>query len=359
MTPPKIPQSVQVQRVSHLILFSLILIAAVILIRHEYMRRTTPLDMLSPLPNPTRLAAETPTTPTPQLFAADPGFKPLGPPEFFDEERLADKINGKAELYLSAGFVQLTTQRFQLDADPDLWFELFQYEMGSADNAFAVFSAQRREGAPALDYLPHGYDTANAIFFILDTTYYEMIGSRAAPALMAAMSQGLRTGVQSDTYARPAESAQVKGLGAIRAPGPSPADLFPEEGQVANSLTLLAGDAFGFERLDNVYTVQYQVADGELTAFISLRGHGDEADELTAAYTDFLLDYGGQAVSADEFPGGNLPEACRAMEVLDFIEVICTRNAYLFGLHEVMGREASGDLIRKLDSHLEGVAHGQ
>jgi hypothetical protein len=40
----------------------------------------------------------------------------LSPPEVFEPPNLSDKINGKAELYLSAGFVGLQTQRFKRSA---------------------------------------------------------------------------------------------------------------------------------------------------------------------------------------------------------------------------------------------------
>jgi hypothetical protein len=40
------------------------------------------------------------------LISTPPGQSPLSPPEIFDAATLSDKINGKAELYLSAGFVR-------------------------------------------------------------------------------------------------------------------------------------------------------------------------------------------------------------------------------------------------------------
>src|SRR5512133_1136053 len=39
------------------------------------------------------------------------GISPLTAPERFDRETLSDKIDGKAELYLSAGFIGLEAQR--------------------------------------------------------------------------------------------------------------------------------------------------------------------------------------------------------------------------------------------------------
>jgi hypothetical protein len=53
------------------------------------------------------------------LISAPPGQSPLSPAETFDAATLSDKINGKAELYLSAGFVRLHSQRFKDESDGD------------------------------------------------------------------------------------------------------------------------------------------------------------------------------------------------------------------------------------------------
>jgi hypothetical protein len=45
-------------------------------------------------------------------------MRPLSPLESFGSETLSEKINGKAELYLSAGFVHLRCQRFARINEP-------------------------------------------------------------------------------------------------------------------------------------------------------------------------------------------------------------------------------------------------
>ena len=94
------------------------------------------------------------SSPLPPAASADksaislpPGQSPLSPPETFDAATLSDKINGKAELYLSAGFVRLQSQRFTDEATGEVWMEAFVYDMQTPQNAFSVFSAQRREDA--------------------------------------------------------------------------------------------------------------------------------------------------------------------------------------------------------------------
>ena len=71
-------------------------------------------------------------------------MEPLSPPETFDAEKLSEKIDGKAGLYLSAGFKSLTCRRYKKPDNPDLWLEIFFYDMGNIINSFAVYSMQRR-----------------------------------------------------------------------------------------------------------------------------------------------------------------------------------------------------------------------
>ena len=99
-----------------------------------------------------------------KILPLPPGFEPLSPPEYFSPETLSDKINGKAELYLPAGFKHLSAQRFRREDNPDLWFEVFAYNMGEKLNAFSVFSAQRRLGAESLSFAEYAYATENALF---------------------------------------------------------------------------------------------------------------------------------------------------------------------------------------------------
>ena len=78
-----------------------------------------------------------------------PELREFGPLETFTPDNLYDKIDGKAELYLAAGFVQMRCQRFALKASPEQWLEWFVYDMGNLPQAFSVFSTQRRpEGRP-------------------------------------------------------------------------------------------------------------------------------------------------------------------------------------------------------------------
>ncbi len=58
---------------------------------------------------------------TKSIIPLPPGMVPLTLPESFNAQNLSDKINGKAELYLSAGFVGLNSQRFKDKNISNLW----------------------------------------------------------------------------------------------------------------------------------------------------------------------------------------------------------------------------------------------
>ena len=47
----------------------------------------------------------------------------LSPAESFGPENLSEKIDGKAELYFSAGFAKLLSQRFAVKEDSTAWME--------------------------------------------------------------------------------------------------------------------------------------------------------------------------------------------------------------------------------------------
>jgi hypothetical protein len=118
------------------------------------------------------------------------GYHPFSPPERFGPDTLYEKINGRADLYLSSGFVSLNTQRFAMDSTAGAWVEVFVYDMATPENAFSVFSMQRREGARAdrrrPQCLPHGKRPVHDPRELLPG----IIGTDASAGLQQAMGTG-------------------------------------------------------------------------------------------------------------------------------------------------------------------------
>ena len=260
---------------------------------------------------------------------------PLTPAETFDAQNLSDKINGKAELYLSAGFVGLNSQRFKDKKDAGLWFEAYLYDMGSGQNAFSVFSAQRREGAAALDLTPYAYRTQNAIFLVHGSIYVEIIASEATDRAFNSM----KLLAESFIHNTAAQTVTIQEK-----------ELFPVGGLVADSISLISTDAFGFSRLDQVYAAEYDFEHHQMTAFLSRRGETREARDLASAYQKFLETFGGQIIDVD------LPiDNARLVEILETYEVIFSRGPFIAGVREAENREQAIALAVELNERLKAA----
>lgn len=270
------------------------------------------------------------------LFALPEGVVALSPPERFDRESLSDKIDGKAELYLAAGFVRLDCQRLALAGAEDSWIEVFLYEMGSFENAFSVFSAQRRPDAVALDLTEFAYAAENAFFFVHGTRYVELIASGAGEPFTRAMEAIGRSLIAE----RPAAKAAL-----------TERDLFPGEGLVPDSLRRIASDAFGLAGLDRVYSASYRTEGGEAAVFFTRRESTDQAADLARAYLEMLRAFGAAVQPAEGIEG-----AFR-VEVLDTFEVVFTRGEFFGGVREATDPGFALELARRLEKRLAEAGH--
>lgn len=261
------------------------------------------------------------------------GIDPLSPPELFDSESLSDKIDGKAELYLSSGFRLLQTQRFKSKSEPNLWLEVFIYDMGTGQNAFSVYSAQRREDSRSPELTQYSYMTDNALFLVHGVYYLEIIASEASETIL----QPMKLLAQAFIGNTAAETTAI-----------SEKDLFPKLDLVKDSIALIASDAFGFERLDQVFTAAYKIGDAEAMAFLSNRKTTKEARELAAAYQEFLIAFGGRNVETD------LPiEGAVMVEILETYEVIFSCGPYFAGVRELEDKQLARELAIRLFEKLK------
>ena len=126
--------------------------------------------------------------------------------------------------------------------------------------------------------------------------------------------------------------------------------LFPVEGLVADSIARIPANAFGHERLDKVFTAQYQIKDFEITAYFSRRDTDAEASELATAYREFLLRFGGETHSI-ELPIQN----AAVINILDTYEVVFSIGPYMAGVREAEDLQQAITLAMQLYQHLKTV----
>ncbi|MCF8041839.1 MAG: hypothetical protein K9K65_02545 [Desulfarculaceae bacterium] len=265
---------------------------------------------------------------------AVPGLTPLGPGEGFTPATLSDKIDGKAELYLAAGFEGMVARRYALAGRPAAWLELMLYRMKNPRAAYSVFSNQRRSGAQDSSLTPNAYTTSNALYLAQGPYYLEAVASLPEPALKQGLTQ--------------AAQAILAKLPAAPSAAPAEAELFPAQGMKAGSVVLLAKDAFGMAGLDQMFIATYPQGGGELMAFLARRADPATAQKQAAAYAAFLKDNGGNPQPAPaEMPGAHL------VEVFGAWELFWAQGPYLAGVRGGEDKAATLGLAQRLRQALE------
>ncbi len=257
----------------------------------------------------------------------DENFTLAGQPEVYNSQSLYEKINGKAPFYIEAGFEKLTTYRVIHKNDSSLWAEIYLYDMGNSLNAFAVYSAQKRENSQSLDIQGYGYKTSNSIFFISGNYYVEVVGSNPSEQLIIGLENIAANFEKANLQDAEFDIAQ----------------LFPEQGLKKDSIVLYKADAFGFSQFKDVFVANFDIDGESITAFMIKKDTPESAQQLLEAYKKYLVS------SGFEEKTGN--ENINVFDYDGFYELIFTAGSYFGGVHEAFDNQKAQELAEKLYDH--------
>jgi hypothetical protein len=250
----------------------------------------------------------------PDVIAPPHGFKKSGPPEVYSPQTLYRKINGQAELYLSAGFVALKSQWYESLEEADAMIEVNVYHMGSLFNAFSVFSMQQRADARPTGLASFSYETGNAFYLVHGPYYVELVSSESPSAAI----KRITSMAQQFILTTAVKAEEIKEI-----------QLFPLENLVQGSISLISDDAFGFDCLDRVFTAEYTIGNGRAIAYISNRKAPDQAREMVGRLHAYFMNYGAKDIQANV-----AIEGARLVEVMDTFDLMFSIGEYLAGVHE-------------------------
>ena len=265
------------------------------------------------------------------------GYEAASGVETYTADNLYEKINGKAPLYTESGFEKLFTQRLVNKNDQSLSAELYVYDMGTVENAFSVYSVQKREGAEDLPPFAFAYRTSNALYLACSKYYIELVAWSESAGLLKAMTEVAQKIHKNLAADDDTEIAQLK--------------LFPQENLIGGSVKLYLTSAFGFERLTDTFTAKYNLGNETVTAFLSRCHNPQDAKLIAEGYYKFLIDNGGVAK----------PTADKTIEgkVVDFYgstEIIFTAGPFVGGIHEADNQHSAEKLAVKLINKLSEAA---
>lgn len=311
----------------------LALISIGLLVRQARFNPAVNVALRAPLQARTQAASGPTAAATAALIPEVEGFTPLAPGESFGPDNLSDKIDGKAELYLSAGFKEMSCRKFGLGAADKAYVEVFLYDMGSASNAFAVFSGQRRSGSASIPLTTNAYATSNALFFTQGRYYVEIVADRALESLQSSLL----------AYAT-ALLARLPAAGETR----DAKALFPRDGIAPDTKRLCASDTFGLEGLNNVFTCEYSLKVGKATAFVALRDTPEQAQAEAKRYLEFLAANGYKKI--EPAPPGDF----QVLALDNSFEIVFVQDKALAGVHDATTSEAALELAAKLKNELKG-----
>jgi hypothetical protein len=254
--------------------------------------------------------------------------------ESFDRATLSDKIDGKADGYLEAGFVQLACRRFIKSSDQGQWFEFFLYDMGEPRNAFSMYSKQKREGVTEQDFTSYAYSTENAVFFVHDKFYIEILAAVGDDSLirdMILMSKNFIAKYSSDSVTLPE------------------LEYLPAENLDIDSISLISQNAFGFSKFDHIFTGTYIIEDKKILAFVSIRESPETAKSLVMEYDSLLSEFVGEAriePGTDQIPG------LKIVDLFGEYEMFFAKDNILAGVHATpdvkVGEEVAVNLYKKI-----------
>ncbi len=197
-----------------------------------------------------------------------------GPPSQFSEKNLYEKIDGRADFFLSRGFRSLTFLTLLGPGGETVDIEM--YDLGSPENALGAFGAEKPHQQEAKTSGGSSWYVArNALFLARGALYARAIGSDESPlvvkqleAIQKAFESGVASGEKPWTVALFEDALSLP----------------------AGRLNFASENAFSFGFARNVTWAVLE--DGETELFVAPAGDSTLAESLASKFLEGFLSYG-------------------------------------------------------------------
>ena len=195
----------------------------------------------------------------------------------FGPANLYEKINGRAGLYFSFGFVKLMFGTYRHAKQPDQYVDCYVYDMGELENAFGMFKVEQGGEVEPVQMGREGYAAEDSIFFWKGSCYVQLLAPQSGEAysrFVPALAKAAAELIEDDGRKLWADA------------------LLPQEDRIDRSFAYVRADAFSLDFLKNVYTAEYQAGEATWTLFVHRASDDRQPRDMLSKYADYLGKYG-------------------------------------------------------------------
>lgn len=206
---------------------------------------------------------------------AAPGWR-AGNPSSFDSSNLYEKIDGRAEYFLTRGFRSLAFVTLSREGSAATTVDVELYDLGAPENALSALSGEKADGTKVEEAGGTSWYLArNALFLVRGRTYVRAIGSDEGAEVKAALAH--------------LEKALEEGL-AVSERAFSYALFSSALGVPTDKISYVPENAFSFGFARNVHSAL--LSDGETEVFVVAEKDPASAAATAARFQEGFLGYG-------------------------------------------------------------------
>jgi len=204
-----------------------------------------------------------------------PGWRAPENIRVFTATNLWEKIDGRADLYLTYNVARMIFGTFRSESGTNL--DVYWYDMTAVDNAFGIFQAELGEQGEPVAIGRAGYRVGAGVFFWKGAHYVRVEAveeSEETAAAAEAVAKAIAERIPDDGARLWADA------------------LLPEEDRQSGSFEYHGESAFGLDFLAQVFAAEYESDGKNYALFVHRAPNPDNAKEIFRAYVQFFEDYG-------------------------------------------------------------------
>lgn len=205
-----------------------------------------------------------------RLIPEWPSWKLSEEPESYRAENLFEYINGAAEIYISYEFEELLVANLTMDGtETEMSIEI--YDMGSAANAFGIYSAERYPENSFISMGTQGYIESGALNFLASRYYIKLLCFEG--------------GAAADMHLRQFGEEMVRRIGG-KMSFPDVLKVFPKSNRIENSEKYFMRNFMGYSFFHDGYSVDYRLDANEFVCILVVGKDDADAREMLEGYLE-------------------------------------------------------------------------